>query len=305
MSDTHIDASLLAPRHWPLWLVFGLLRLFAFLPWTWMMAIGRGLGRLAMRLLPRRVRIADINLSLCFPELDDEGRGKLVRRHYESMGMGVMDMAFAWWAAGSQIESLVRIHGQEHLEQALRHGKGMIFLTAHFTSVEISGRALARLAPVLPMYRPNENPVIQYLMTRNRERHVERTIPRDDVRLMLRTLKANKGVWFAPDQNYGQKNSVFSTLFGIPAATNTATSRFAEMTGAAVVPFVVIRREDSPGYDMYIEAELDDFPCGDPQRDTDRINATLEHWIRAAPAQYLWSHRRFKDLPDGGERAYL
>lgn len=304
MSNPPINAQLFAPRHWPIWLAIGLLRLIAFLPWGWMMAIGRALGRLILRLLPRRARIADINLQLCFPDLDAAHRRALLRRHYESLGMGMMDIAIAWWAGERRIRSLVRVHGREHLDPAFSRGKGVILLTAHFTSIEVSGRGILRHAPVLPMYRPNENPVIEWILVRFRERHVERTIPRDDARLMLRTLKANKGVWFAPDQNFGQKNSVFSSLFGVPAATNTATSRFAAMTGAAVVPFVVLRREHEPGYDLYIEPVLDNFPSGDVQADTDRLNAILERWIHQAPAQYLWSHRRFKDLPDGGKRAY-
>jgi KDO2-lipid IV(A) lauroyltransferase len=163
---------------------------------------------------------------------------------------------------------------------------------------------LKDLAPVLPMYRPHRNPAVEHAMVRNRERHVEQVIPRDDVRLMVRTLRANKGVWFAPDQNFGHKNSLFSPFFGIPAATNTATSRFAAMTGARVVPFVVLRRQDRPGYDLYIEPPLENFPDADPQRDTDRINVIFEGWIRRAPAQYLWSHRRFKDRPPGETRFY-
>ena len=268
------------------------------------MGLGRRLGRLGLRLVPRRVRIAQINLELCFPELGAEARADLLRRHYESLGMGLMDMAFAWWASDERIDEWVSVHGQDNLDPAFRRGKGVIFLTAHFTSIELSGRALVRLAPVLPMYRRNENPYLEHLVKYQRERHVEGTIPRDDVRRMVRTLKANKGVWFAPDQNFGQKGSVFSPLFGIPAATHTATSRFAAMTGAAVVPFVLFRREDRPGYDLHIEPALEDFPSGDVQRDTDRINALIEGWIRRAPAQYLWSHRRFKDLPGGGKRAY-
>ena len=304
MPHKHSNNAKYHPKYWPVWFGFGLLRFVSLLPWGSMMAIGRFLGRLTQRLLPKRVKIADINLALCFPELSKQQKEKLLRQHYESLGMGVMDMCFAWWASDRQVEAITEIHGAENIAPAFAPGKGVVFLTAHFTSIEISGRLLSGLAPVLPMYRRNENPAIEHLVVKNRERHVERTIPRDDARLMLRTLKANKGVWFAPDQNFGQKNSVFSTLFGIPAATNTSTSRFAEMTGATVVPFVVFRRQDRPGYDLYIHPALKGFPSGDVQQDTDRINAIIEDWMRHAPAQYLWSHRRFKDLPDGGKRDY-
>jgi KDO2-lipid IV(A) lauroyltransferase len=303
MSEPLTKQRFYAPRYWHVWLGFGLLRLIAFLPWSWMMAVGRGIGRLGMRVTPRRVRVTDINLRRCFPELNEGDRTDLVRRHFESMGMGIMDMAITWWARDPEAHSLVRIHGREHAEAVLRGESGVIFLTAHFTSVEMSARALLWIGNVLPVYRPQRNPAVEWFVTRNREsgnkQAVEKAIPREDVRQMLRALKAKKGLWFAPDQNFGDKYSLFSPFFGIPAATNTATSRLARMTGARVVPFVTFRREDAPGYDLYIEPPLEGFAEGDLQGDTDRINAIIERWVRRAPAQYLWSHRRFKDRPEG------
>jgi len=308
MSEPQPKLRLYSPRYWPIWLGFGVLRLIALLPWSWMMAIGRWLGRLAMRVTPRRVRVTDINFRHCFPELNDRERADLIRRHFESMGMGVMDMLITWWATDPEAQALVRIHGREHAEAALQGDRGVIFLTAHFTSVEISARALLWIGNVLPVYRPQRNPMVEWFVTKNREsgnkQAAEKAIPREDVRQMLRVLKAKKGLWFAPDQNFGDKYSLFSPFFGIPAATNTATSRLAKMTNSQVVPLVAFRREDQPGYDLYIEPPLEDFAQGDVQRDTDRINALFERWIRRAPEQYLWSHRRFKDRPEGEEPFY-
>ena len=309
MSEAQPKQRLYAPRYWHVWLGFGLLRLIALLPWSWMMALGRGIGRLGMRITPRRVRVTDINLRHCFPELSERERADLVRRHFESMGMGIMDMAIAWWTTDSEAHSLVRVHGREHAVAALRGESGAIFLSAHFTSIEMSVRALLGIGNVLPVYRPQRNPAVEWFVTRIREsssdkQTVEKAIPRDDVRQMLRALKAKKGIWFAPDQNFGDKYSLFSPFFGIPAATNTATSRLAKMTGARVLPLVSFRREDAPGYDLYIEPPLEEFAGGDLQRDTDRINAIIERWVRCVPAQYLWSHRRFKDRPEGEEPFY-
>lgn len=291
------------PAAWAPRLGFALLRLAAFLPHGALMALGRFVGRQFRRLSARRAGIARINLGLCYPELGDAEREALLRRHFEAVGMGLATFAIAWWWPDRRLDPLVRIEGAEHLEAAFAGGRGVIFFTGHFTSLEMSGRLLSRLAPALPMYRPNENPVIDGIIDRNRRRHVERTIPRDDVRLMIRSLRANKGVWFAPDQNYGLKNSVFADFFGVPAATNTSTSRFAGLTGAAVVPFVVLARPEG-GFDMFIEPPLDNFPTDDPHQDTQRLNDIIEAWARRAPAQYNWLHRRFKDRPGNEKRFY-
>lgn len=295
--------TLLNPAGWWPHLAIGLLRLLSLLPHRPLMAVGRWLGRRVQQFAARRVEIARINLGLCFPELDDARRERLLTAHFEALGMGLMDFAVAWWWPDRRLDPLVQIDGAEHLQPAFDAGQGVIFFTGHFTSLEMSGRLLSRLAPALPMYRPNNNPAIEAIMVANRERHVERTIPRDDVRLMLRSLRANKGVWFAPDQNYGLKHSVFADFFAVPAATNTSTSRFAAMTGARVMPFVVLRRAGG-GYRMVIEPALADFPSDDVRHDTQRLNDILERWAREAPEQYNWIHRRFKDRPDDGPRFY-
>ena len=296
-------SGFIGPRYWPTWLGIGLLRLCALLPYRPMMAIGRGLGRLAMPFARSRRHIVHTNLQLCFPALDRAAHAALARRHFEAVGMAAMDFAIAWWWSDRDLYRWVEIEGREHIEQAIARGKGVIFLTAHFTSIEISGRLLADICTARPMYRPNANPLLEAIMVRNRERHVDRTIPRDDVRLMLRTLREGNGVWFAPDQNFNAKGSVFAPFFGIAAASNTSLSRFAAMTGAAVVPFLVLRRTDG-GYRMWAEPALEAFPSGDSTADATAYNAIVERWIRQAPEQYNWLHRRFKKRPPGESPLY-
>ena len=302
MSAPAFSYRFLLPTYWPTWLLILLMRTAAFLPYRPMMALGRTLGRTIVGGLRLRADVVATNLRLCFPELDERSRTDLARRHSEALGMAMMDFAIAWWWPRRRLDRWVEIEGREHIRQAMSQG-GVILLTAHFTSIEISGRLLAGMFPVLPMYRPNNNALLEYLMVRNRERHVEKTIPRRDVRLMVRTLKAGKGVWFAPDQNFGAKGHVFAPFFGVPAASNTSLSRFAKMTGASVVPFVVFRRPEG-GYRLVVEPALQDFPSDDPRQDATTYNAIVERWVREAPEQYNWVHRRFKKRPTGEPRIY-
>lgn len=293
--------SLLHPRHWPAWLGIGLLRLAVLLPWPAIMAIGGGLGRLAYLFALRRRQIAEINLQLCFPERDAAWRQRLLRDNFAAMGKGLLEIGMAWWWPRRRLERrLLAIEGEGNLPRD--EGVGTIFLTAHFSSLELSGRFLSVRCPTHAMYRPNENPVIQAMFERYRTRHTLGIIPRDDVRGMIRSLKAGEGVWFAPDQNYGRKGKVFATFMGVPAATHTATSRFAHTSGARVVPFVLFR--ERRGYRLRIEPALRDFPSDDPQQDAQRINDIFSEWVRHAPEQYNWIHRRFKTRPDAGPPPY-
>jgi KDO2-lipid IV(A) lauroyltransferase len=279
----------------------GLLRLAAFLPYPVLMGLGRALGRLTRMAAHQRVRIADINLSMCYPQMSSDERARMISDNFAAMGMGLMELVMGWWWSHRRVEKrLLQIEGQENLPTG-DDSRGTIFLTAHFTSLELSGRYLGHRSPSHAMYRTNENPVLQRMLERYRSKHTLGIIARDDVRGMIRALRAGEGVWFAPDQNFAQ-GGVFADFMGIPAATITATSRFAKMTGARVIPFVLLRIDG--GYRLIIEPELADFPSADVQQDTQRINDIYTRWVAMAPEQYNWIHRRFKTRPDGARSPY-
>jgi Kdo2-lipid IVA lauroyltransferase/acyltransferase len=283
-----------------------MLRLAILLPLPALRTLGRVSGRLYQILGRRRARIARINVDLCFPELSDAERAALVRRHFEAVGIGVFELGLAWWASDRRLRRITTWHGLEHLRTAHAQGKGVILLSAHFTTLDFSGRLISMcddMPPIKGLYRPNENPVVERFIRGNRERHFDALILREDIRSMLRALKAGEVVWYAPDQNFGHKGSVFAPFFGVPAATNTATTRLASLSGAAVMPFFTRRRPDGH-YEQTIFPPLEDFPGPDPETDTARINAVFEDWIRQAPEQYFWTHRRFKDRPNDGPRFY-
>jgi KDO2-lipid IV(A) lauroyltransferase len=86
------------------------------------------------------------------------------------------------------------------------------------------------------------------------------------------------------------------SFFGIPVATNTATSRLARLTGAAVLPYFVERLPGTAGYLVRIGKPLEDFPGADSVGDTLRHHLLIEAETRRIPAQYLWLHKRFKGL---------
>jgi KDO2-lipid IV(A) lauroyltransferase len=299
---------LLAPRHWPTWIGVGLLRATsALLPVGTQLALGAWLGRLAMPLARRRREIARINLDLCFPALSAAERQQLLRRHFESVGTGVFEFCLGWWASDRALRHRVRLEGMEHLRNAFARGKGVILLSAHFTTLEIGGRFLAMHSAGLrlnAMYRRSDNPVVERALRERRRRQFGEPIGRDDVRAMLRALRKNEAVWYAFDQNYRRRHAVFAPFFGVPASTNTATSRLAEATGAAVVPFFTYRLPDRSGYVQRVEPALEGFPSGDHQADAARLNGLIERWVVEAPEQYLWSHRRFKTRPAGEARFY-
>lgn len=287
----------LAPRYWPVWFGLGCMRLGAALPFALQIRIGAMLGALARRLISRRRKTAMANLQACFPELDARAHHALLKAHFRSVGIGLMEISYGWWGKPAALKRRATVHDLHHLNDALALGKGVILLAGHFTTIEIGGTLLAQYAPMNAMYRRFENPLFEEVMRRRRLTHVSAVIKRGDFRGMLRSLKNNKAVLYMPDQAYVRENSVRVPFFGLPAPTSTGTSRLVARTGAPVVPFLPVRRADDSGYDLYLYPALENFPSDDATADAARLNALFEAQARRAPEQYLWIHRRFKDVP--------
>lgn len=281
------------------------MKIMAALPFHWQVASGKQIGRLLGKIAQRRRRIAAINLELCFPELSPNERAVLLDEHFMALGVGLFETAMAWWASDKKLQSLARVEGVEHLTHALAHGHGVILLTGHFTLLELGARFITWHHPFHAMYRSHKNRLYEMVMRRERERRSGLPpLPHEDIRGLLRALKKGRAVWYAPDQNHGIRNSVFVPFFGVTACTVMATSRLATMSGAAVVPYFPKRLPGTTGYEITILPALTDFPSGDVAADTRRINTLLEDYIRQAPEQYFWVHRRFKTQPPGKTSPY-
>jgi len=293
---TQVRAILFAPQYWPTWLGLGLLRTIEPLPYPILLALGRLLGRIVRRLPLNFAHIARVNLKLCMPTLSEREREKLLNRHFETLGISLMETAMAWWSSDARIRKLSRVEGIEHLHAALAHGHGALLLSAHFTNLEIGCRALNVRVPINIMYRPTSNPVMTFFLARNRAHHAKRAIPRDDIRTLITALKDNEVVWYASDQAYRKKGAQMVPFFNIPAATNTATSRLARMTQAPVLPYFSERLPNNEGYRTIIHPPFDNFPSDDPVADALRYHHAIEAHVQQAPDQYLWIHRRFKGL---------
>ena len=289
-----------------MWLGFALLWLIAQLPYALLLLMGRVLGRLMLLVATSRRHIVTRNLELCFPELSPAERQQLLRKNFESTAIAFFEMAMSWWWPKSRLRKLAHIEGLEHLQKAQAEGRGVILMAVHFTTLEIGASLLGQVHTIDGMYREHDNPLFDYIQRHSRERHnLDATaVERDDVRGMLKVLRAGRAIWYAPDQDYGRKQSIFVPFFGVMAATVTATTKFARLGKALVVPFTQERLADGSGYRLVIHPPLQDFPGESEEADCLRINQWIESVVRANPEQYLWAHRRFKTRPEGEAKRY-
>ncbi len=296
---------LLHPRYWLTWFGLGVLWLWVQLPYPVLMKMGDLIGRFSMRFLKRRVTITRQNLHLCFPHYSEAQVEIIVQNNFGSLGMGLIETGMAWFWSDERVRKWFDVRGLEHINAACGKGKGVMVIGVHFMSLELGGRVMGLCRPMMAMYRPHNNKVMEYVQTRGRSRSNKAMLDRRNLKGMVKALKSGEAVWFAPDQDYGPKGSSFAPFFAVQqAATTNGTFTIARLAKPAILTTVLIRKPCGTGYQLVIEPEFCDYPGEDEQAAAVYMNRKIEHEIMRAPEQYLWLHRRFKTRPFGHAGLY-
>ncbi|UZD59332.1 LpxL/LpxP family Kdo(2)-lipid IV(A) lauroyl/palmitoleoyl acyltransferase [Shewanella algae] len=299
VEKAQFSAHLYHPKFWLLWLAVGLARLTLLLPLKWQMKLGSGIGLLAMKLAGSRVNTAKRNLELCFPQMSEAERETLLRRNFQETGKAIFDTINAWWWSNDKVQKHMQIKGQEHVEQTLGAGQGVILFAVHCLPLEMGARIFGQFQPGVGVYRPHNNPVMEYLQVKGRLRSNKALVPKRDLRQMVRCLRNPDVIWYTADQDFGRSSAIFIPFFAVPdAATITGGTTLAKLGKAKVLPFFVERNDDDTGYNIEIQAPLDNFPGENEVEDAKRGNGIVEQLISRNPAQYMWLHRRFKTRPN-------
>ncbi|WP_205695304.1 LpxL/LpxP family Kdo(2)-lipid IV(A) lauroyl/palmitoleoyl acyltransferase [Corallincola luteus] len=301
-----LTLSMFHPRHWLTWFGYGVFWLIVqLLPYPLLMKLGRALGRLMQKLLKKRADIADRNLQLCFPQMSDSERQQLVDRNFESAGMAVIETGIAWWWPDWRIQKLCHYEGMENLPKEQGGDQGIVFLSMHFQTLEMGARLYSNTYAGIGFYRPNKNPIIEFFQYRGRSRGKTYLIDKRDIKLAVKQLRKGHRLWYAPDQDYGRRSSIFVPFFAVQdAPTIPATSNLAKLGKAKVMIFVQSRLPNNKGYQLTLSPALDNFPSDDLVADTTRINQLIEAEILKQPEEYMWMHRRFKTRPDPEQPSY-
>lgn len=299
------DKSLLHPRYALSWLGLGVLWLIIQLPYPMLNVIGSSLGKAARPFLKRRERIARRNLELCFPQMSASAREHLIEQNFVSLGMGIIETGMAWFWSDARVKKWFDVEGYDNLINALADQKGVMVVGVHFMSLELGGRAMGLCRPMMATYRRHNSPLMEWVQTRGRLRSNKAMIDRRNLRGLVHALKQGEAVWFAPDQDYGPKGSVFAPFFSVAnAATTNGTSVLSRLSGARLLTVTMVRKDDKKGYRLHISEVIKDFPAEDEYLAACFMNKIIEKEIMRAPEQYLWVHRRFKTRPAGESSLY-
>jgi KDO2-lipid IV(A) lauroyltransferase len=299
VEKAEFSSHLYHPKYWLLWLGVAFMSITLALPVQWQMKLGAALGRLVMRLASGRTKTARRNLSLCFPDMPQAEQEALLKKNFEETGKALFDTINAWWWSDKKVQQHMTITGTEHVTNTVENGQGVMLFAVHSLTLEMGARIFGQFKQAIGVYRPHNNPVMEYLQVKGRLRSNKGLVPKRDLRQMVRSLRASEVVWYTADQDFGRSSAVFIPFYAVPdAATITGATTLAKLGKAKVLPFFIERNANDNGYRLEIMAPLDNFPGDNEVEDAKRGNKIVEQLIDKNRSQYMWLHRRFKTRPD-------
>lgn len=283
-------------------LTLSIMWLLHWLPVRVSRVFGTVLGLLFYVAIPERRRIVMTNLRLCFPERNEQWWRRILRRHFIVFGCALLDRAWFWWASRDRLERLIHLQGREHLTSP--DGRPTILLAPHFVGLDAGGAMMTMTTPLVSIYSRQKNPHFDKRLLAGRMRfNTPLLLSRQDgMRKVLKALRDGYPFYYLPDMDFGAKDALFIPFFGVPAATITGVARLAELAKARVVP--CISHMTREGYEVVLHPAWTNYPSGDIEADTRRMNAFIEREVLAMPEQYFWSHKRFKTRPPGEKAIY-
>ena len=188
-------------------------------------------------LIPKLRRVAERNLVLAFPDMDDKRRWAIADGSFRSIARLLVTLARMPGLTPENIGEWIGYEGLEHFHMAKAGGKGVLFATAHLGNWELSAFAHGMLTePMNVVVRPLDNPKIDAMVTRLRTMTGNKVIEKKDyARGILRALGRNEAVGILIDQNTSLDEGMFVDFFGLQACTNPGFAKVAAHSGAAII----------------------------------------------------------------------
>lgn len=299
--DPSFSRDLLHPKYWGVWFSFGLLALTVnVLPYSVTYKLGCWLGRISMRVTPKRVAVAKRNLQLAFPDMSETEINAFVVKNFENTGFAIFETGIAWFWPNWRFKRLVSEKSIAPLKDLQANKKGVLLVCIHQLNLEIAGRALACAGiPGNGIYRPHSNPAYDFIQFWGRTNYGNGAVNRRNLKKMIRLLRQGAIIMYLPDHDYGHNQSVFVPFFAVEeSCTTTGTSILAYTSKCELMPYTALRNENGQ-YEMVGDQVItSDYPQDDPEAAAAYTNRYVEESILLAPEQWMWVHKRFKSRPD-------
>ena len=281
-----------------------LMWLLHWLPLPLLGRLGEAIGSLLFAGNKARRHITLVNLRLCFPELTEQQRHLIAKQHFQAYARSVLERGILWWASERRLRKLIVVEPGVPLAQIA--ARPTILLCPHFVNLDVAGVAVMLESSLCSMYSTQSNKTFDEVLRKGRSRFrpVQLVTRKNGVKPILRAMRKGLPYFMLPDMDFGRTDSEFVPFFGIPAATLTATARIAESIDAQVIPVIATYLPHYRGWTVRFYPAWENYPGDDILAATQQMNHFIEARVCETPAEYFWTHKRFKTRPVGEASVY-
>ncbi len=266
--------------------------------------LGEVIGSVLFATKKKRRHIALVNLALCLPELSAVERKVIAKQHFQAYARSVLERGILWWASERRLRKLIVVEPSVPLQQIA--AQPTILLCPHFVNLDVAGVAVMLESSLCSIYSAQKNQLFDEVLRKGRSRFrpIALFSRQDGVKPILRAMRKGQPYFMLPDMDFGRTDSEFVPFFGIPAATLTAPARIAAAVNAQVIPVIATYLPNYRGWTVRFYPAWENYPGDDILAATQRMNNFIEARARETPAEYFWTHKRFKTRPIGEASVY-
>ncbi|WP_445116474.1 lysophospholipid acyltransferase family protein [Acinetobacter sp. WZC-1] len=280
--------------------MYFILKVIALLPLRLLQLLACWVAMILYRYDSSLKHITCINIGLVYPDLSSQQQQLLIKNSLTSQCRTYAEFLKCWGMPSEYSLSLLKnIDGAHYLAEALANKKGVIVVIPHFGCWELLNAWLNLSSAPVIMYKPGKNKGINRYMLEARQKSNATLVSIDDrgVRAIFRHLKQGGLTVILPDHLPKPSGGIYSEFFGQNILSSTLVSRLASKTQCNVIGLSCIRNDDISSFDVHCLRLSDDILSTDLQHSVNSLNRDMQDMINVAPEQYIWSYKRFRNIP--------
>ena len=281
---------------------FLLLRVISWLPMSIIQVLGNIAGTIGYYNFKKRRNIGIKNLSLCFPDMTEQEKHKIIKEHFKYLMTSALEYGLLFFASQKKIKTIVKVKNKGYIDKY--YGiRPIILLYPHFIGLDLGGARLMQDFTGCSIYSTQRNDYISERLKQARVRFMKdrggQIFPRNKgLRPIIKKMLSEKAVfYYLPDQDFGEQDSIYAPFFAHPTcSTVSILPKLVSLADAVVIPVAVYRVGNH--YEAEFSEAWDNYPSGNLEADVTRMNQFVQSAILKNIAQYFWLHKRFKTQPN-------
>ena len=288
------------------YVLYYLARCLAFLvyiiPLSVALALADFIGLLAFLTARKYADITLENLRSVFGgEKTDKEIHRIACQVFKNIARNAVELVRFPKISKENIDDFIKVEGSEILDREFSKGNGIIIITGHIGNWEMLAATLRikGYPGVVVGKRIYFHKYDEYLNSLRRHHDVNIVYRDDSPRKILKVLKSNGIVGIVADQDVDSVEGVFVDFFGYSAYTPSGPAAIARVSGAAMIPTFIVRKNGH--HELIFEKPIELVDTGEREKDlvenTQKWSSVVESYIRQYPEQWVWMHRRWKTQP--------